>query len=508
MGKRTLITGTLILTFASLITRVLGFIFRVYMSNLMGAEGIGLYQLIFPIYMLIWAASSAGISLAVSKKVAEFSAKGLHQDGIKTLRVALCLSLGISCFLSLLVFIFAPFIATSIIHEPRTELALRYLCYCIPFMAASCCIKGYFQGKQQMSVPAICQIGEQVARMAVIYLLAGLFVPKGIEYACALGAIGLCGGEVISFLFGYILYLLKKRSLPFKKSTYSYHSLFSTIMTISIPLTANRFLTSSLASIENILIPLQLQRYGLSSSSALSTYGMISGMAAPLLFFPSMVTMSISMVLVPAISEAVATHNKRSLTKTISKSIQLTTFIGIGASALFLSLGNEIAMACYNLKEVGYLLRLLAIICPFIYLQNIFTGMLNGLGLQKLTFKGNIFASALCIILTVTLIPRFGVAGYMLAILAQSVFATLYDLVQVLRNTYVLVDIRNWIVKPLLSAVSSCVFMRFVHQMYLVPTFSLRIATLLACLVLASLYGLFLLLFGAITKEDIQMVLR
>ena len=69
MGKKALITGTIVLTLTSFVTKILGFIFRIYMSNIMGAEGVGLYQLVFPIYMLIWSISSAGISLAVSKKV-------------------------------------------------------------------------------------------------------------------------------------------------------------------------------------------------------------------------------------------------------------------------------------------------------------------------------------------------------------------------------------------------------------------------------------------------------
>lgn len=505
MGKKALITGTIILTLASFITRILGFIFRIYMSNVMGAEGVGLYQLIFPIYMMIWAVSSAGISLAVSKKVAELNAKKLHRDSICVLRAALVLSLSISGLLSLLVFIFAPFVATSFIHEPTTGLAIRYLCLCIPFMAASCCIKGYFQGKQQMSVPAIAQISEQVARMAIIYLFASFFVPKGLEYACALGALGLCVGELVSFLFSYIMYLFKKRKLNLKPATLSYATIFGSLISISIPITANRFLTSSLSSIENILIPIQLQKFGLDSSSALATYGMFSGMALPLLFFPSMVTMSISTVLVPAISEAVAMRNERLLKLTIRKSIQFASLIGIGASALFLTLGPEIGLACYNLKEVGDLLRLLAIICPFLYLQSILTGMLNGLGLQKLTFKGNVFASLICILAILLLVPKQGVTGFVIAMLLQACSVTIYHLFHVLKNTHLSIDITNWIIKPSLAAAFGCIFMKYLHHHYLLNHFSSRISTLIAIGLLGGFYVTFLFLFKCLTKKDIAM---
>lgn len=508
MRKKALITGTIILTLASFITRILGFIFRIYMSNIMGAEGVGLYQLIFPIYMMIWAASSAGISLAVSKKVAELSAKQLHRDGIRVLRAALVISLSISGILSLLVFMFSAPVATYFIHEPTTGLAIKYLCLCIPFMAASCCIKGYFQGKQQMSVPAVAQISEQVARMFVIYLFAGFFVPKGLEYACALGALGLCAGELVSFLFAYIMYRFKKSKLSLKPATLGYANILNSLIMISLPITANRFLTSALSSIENILIPIQLQKFGLESSAALASYGMFSGMALPLLFFPSMITMSISVVLVPAISEAVAMRSERLLKLTISKSIQLASLIGIGASALFWTLGPEIGMACYKLKEVGELLKLLAVVCPFLYLQSILTGMLNGLGLQKLTFKGNVMASLLCISSILFLVPRQGVRGFVIAILLQATFVTIYHLMHVLKNTHIPVDINNWMLKPLIAATFGCVVMKYLHTHYLLDVFSIRMSTLIAITLLGLFYIIFLFLFKCLTKDDIKMFLK
>ncbi|MEG0318618.1 MAG: stage V sporulation protein B [Niameybacter sp.] len=507
MGKKALITGTIILTLTSLATKVLGFIFRIYMSNLMGAEGVGLYQLIFPIYMLIWATSSAGISLAVSKKVAEHTAHGRHADGIHTLKAALMISVSIATLMSGFIFVSAPWIATSYIHEPRTALALRYLFVCVPFMAIACCIRGYFQGRQEMAVSGLAQVVEQVARMAIIFFFAGLYIPKGIEYACALGALGLCAGEFCSALFTFIMLQLKKRKLPLSKPTLPYNSVIGTLITISIPITANRFLTSALSSIENILIPIQLQKYGMNSSDALGMYGMFSGMALPLLFFPSMVTMAISTALVPAISEAVAKKNMRVLHKTVSKSIQYSAVIGIGACVLFLTLGNEIAMSCYGRKEVGDLLRYLAIICPFLYLRDILTGMLNGLGLQRLTFKGNSIASVVCIILILILVPHLGIVGFVVALLIQSTLVSCYHLWHALKHINLSVDIIGWFIKPTLAAVAGGLILKYVFTHYLMSLFSLRISTAIGVCSLALFYIVFLFLFKSITKDDIKQFL-
>jgi stage V sporulation protein B len=504
MGKKTLIVGTLVLSAASFITRVLGFIFRIYMSNLMGAEGMGLYQLIFPIYMLIWSATSAGIALSVSKMVAEFTSKKQHANAIRTLRVSLLISISLSIVIGLFIYFFAPYIAIYFIHAPQTTLSLKILATCAPFMAAACCIRGYFQGRQEMVVPAIAQIGEQVMRMLAIYLFAGFFVNKGVSYACALGVVGMCFGEAFSFVFSYISYKLKKSSLKMSKASISYLKLFTSLFSLAIPITANRFLTSTLQSIENILIPIQLQKYGLSEMDAISTYGKFSGMALPLLFFPSMVTMSLSTVLVPVISEAVVTKRKTMLQKMMSKSIQFSALIGIGASALFLTLSKEIAIACYGMADVGEFLYLLAIICPFLYLQSILTGALNGLGLQKTTFKINIIGSIVCISLIFFLVPIKGILGFVIALLLQSGIVTILHMWEILKTIDLTVDILNWIVKPLLSAIAGSLFMKYIYNAYLPSLFSQRISTFIAILALGSFYIAFLFLSKCITTKDIK----
>ncbi|OON92481.1 MAG: polysaccharide biosynthesis protein [Epulopiscium sp. Nele67-Bin001] len=508
MSKKTLVTGTLILTLASFITRILGFVFRVFLSNIMGAEGMGLYQLIFPIYMLAWAACSAGVALAVSKKVAEFNAQKMYQDAIRTLKCAIVISVGTSIPISILLFTCSEPIATKIIQAPDTALSLKLLGTCLPFMATACCIRGYFQGRQEMSIPATAQVLEQCARMLVIYILAGIFAPKDLEYACAIAMVGLCGGEAISCIFTIIMYKVSKSKLVLKPAVNSYSTLFQTIWIMALPITANRFLTSALHSVENILIPMKLQDFGMTSAQALSVYGMYSGMAMPLLFFPSMLTGSLSVALIPAISEAKAKRNTSMLQKTVGMSIQFSSIIGIGAGGLFLALGNEIAIATYNMEDVGYILRLLAMICPFFYLQNILTGVLNGLGLQKMTFQGNVIASVLCIFLILTLVPSQGLVGFTLALLVQSGFATIFHLAHALGSIELPVDVLGWMVKPAIAITCGCIVMRYIFDAILVEMFSFRMATGIAITILGAFYIVFLFVFKCVTKKDIEMFIK
>ncbi|ONI45493.1 polysaccharide biosynthesis protein [Candidatus Epulonipiscioides gigas] len=510
MSKKTLVVGTLILTGASFITRILGFIFRIFLSQVMGAEGMGLYQLIFPIYMLAWAASSAGVSLAVSKKVAEYNAQKRYQDSIKVLQAAISLALLICIPISLFLFFFHESIAIYFVHALDTSLSIMLLGTCLPFMATSCCVRGYFQGRQEMSIPATAQVIEQVARMIIIYFIAGSMVPYGLEYACAAAMLGLCGGELISCLFTVFMYHRSKRGVRLRTSKLTYSAVFSSIFYMSLPITANRFLTSILHSVENILIPMQLEKFGLNHSEALSLFGMYSGMAMPLLLFPSMLTGSLSVALIPSISEAKAMSNEAQLQKTVSLSIQLSSIIGIGACGLFLSLGDEIAAATYgnNMRDVGYILKLLATICPFFYLQGILNGILNGLGLQKLTFQGNIIASVLCIVLILVLVPQSGLVGFTIALLIQAGVATCYHLYHALASILLPVDIIGWMIKPGLAIGFGSVAIRYIYDGVLNQIFTMRIATIIAISLLGIFYITFLFMFKCITKEDIQAFIR
>lgn len=504
MSKKSLIAGTLVLTGASLITRLLGFGFRIYQSNVMGAEGMGLYQLLFPIYMLLWAASSAGIALAIAKMIAAEVSKGEEGNAVHILKVSLLISLPLSLILSISLFLFAPWIARYYIHEPVTELSLKILAFCVPFMSTACCLRGYFQGHQQMSVTALAQIVEQVARMTAIYLLANLLIPMGAKYVCALGVIGMCAGEFFSFIMSFIAYQLKKRKMFLGPVSLKRSETFNMLLVLSIPITANRFLTSGLSSFENILIPINLEKFGLTSHEALALYGKFSGMALPLLMFPSMVTSSLATALVPAISEAVAMKNKTTLQNTIGRAIQFSALIGIGATSLFLSFSKEIAVSCYHLEDVGILLKWLAMICPFLYLQNILTGTMNGLGMQKQTFKTNIIASLCCIATILILVPKKGIIGFVLAMLIQSGFVCCRLLIYVLNFVDLKVDLSQWILKPTIAAIISSFVAITFNRYFLSSYYSMVLSTALSLVTLGLMYILCLILIGSVSIKDIK----
>ena len=215
MGRKQLLVGTAILAGANILTKCMGFFYRIFMSNYIGAEGMGLYQLILPLYTLAWSITAGGFTITVSRLTAREHARGENGSIGRIVKQSASLCLLLSILLSCVLFWGADWIALHILQEPRTALSLRLLAFAIPFMSVGSCLRGFFQGLQQMTVPAFSQILEQLLRIGAIYLLAGIFVPRGLEYACFAAVWGIVLGEAGAFCYTFFHYLHKKRRWKF-----------------------------------------------------------------------------------------------------------------------------------------------------------------------------------------------------------------------------------------------------------------------------------------------------
>lgn len=513
MKKNTVVGGAIILTIASLFTRILGFIYRVYMSNLIGAEGMGLFQLVFPVYMLSHTICCSGASIAISRLVAEEHAKKQYPNMRKILRGAVFSTLFIGLGLSCVLFTSAPFIGRTLLNAPRTILGIRILTFALPFSVVSTCIRAYFYGLKDMSVPAVSQVIEQITRMVVIFLIAGFFIPKGLEYACAMAVVGTIAGEIASFLHVYSCYKMESKKTSKKysnglKFSLGYRTLLASIAAIAIPITANRTVTTLLQSVENIIIPLKLQNFGLSSSEAISVFGQFTGMALPLLFFPSIFTNSLSTTLLPTVSEANAVQNTRRLEYTISKSLQINSLIGIGSTCLFMTFARPLGTAIYNQQEVGNMLFSLSFICPFLFFQATLNSILNGLGEQMVTFRHNIMALCIRISMIYFLIPLYGLNAYLLALFISYILLVFLNLNKILNLTSMEYDIKNWLLKPCLSALAAGLTSNYVANHYIFNHFDQRTGLIFSIALLGVIYLFFVFSLRCITKEDIHIIKR
>lgn len=512
MKQQNVFIATLILTSASLITKLMGFFYRVFMSNTIGAEGMGLYQLIMPIYSLAWSITSAGFTTTISHLTAQENVKGNSKNISRILKHSLLYSAIISIFISLFLYIGGEFIGTNILKEPRTSLSFKFLAFAVPFMTAGSCLRGYFLGMQYPIVPAVSQVLEQIIRIGTVCFLTGYFLPYGLEVACAVTIIGIVLGEFISFLYVVFRYKLyknkhsksKNKLANLNNSTLSHLSVSKLIFTMAIPLCGTRVVGSLLVTIENMLIPRQLQLYGQDVSTALENYGELTGMAMPLVFLPSAFLMAVSISLVPELAKACAVNNKEKIQRTVSATFLFTFVLGIGTASLFAVFPREICYIVYSNQNLGELLFPLAFICPFLYAQITMQGLLNGLGEQTFLFFNHIISSIITISGIFFLMPEYGISGFLISMWASLAVSMGVCLLKLYVKTKIFPSINNCFVRPLLAGVASALIVRYSIQI----SSPSKVLFLCSISSMGLLYLFFLYLQGCFSQSELGIMFK
>ena len=513
MKRESLITGTLWLSGAGLITRLLGFVYRIYLSNLIGSEGMGLYQLISPIYFLLFTLCSAGCHTVISQLVATEYARG-HLAAMRRI-LWICLLpatlLGMAC--TLFVYCSSSWIATHILHDIRASNSIRILCLGLPFCISSTCLKAYFHGLRRMEVPAIEQVVEQIFRMGVIYWLSPLFSGNNIALTCRYVVFGTLAGDFVSCLYTFLAYGLHRRQTGRSASLSAMHAppyrrLLPSICLIALPVTGSRLLTQLLSSFENIILPSVLQRSGLSASVALSLYGEFGGMVMPLLTFPTIITGALSSNLLPLVAGAKAGGNMRRIHASIHHSLRLTFLLAFLFMALFGALGLTLGNQIYPGTNAGSLLRLLSICCPFLYLQTTLSGILNGSGLQAHIFLYQLISSGLRIFILLTFGPVYGFTAFLAGLLVSLILSTLLSLHKITSTYHLKLQAMTSIILPFLSAVLTYLLINLLTHYSSIFSVSGTISLFLNLLLGSSLYFIMLVLTKSITKKDLHEVLH
>jgi stage V sporulation protein B len=472
----------------------------------MGAEGMGLYQLVFPVYNLAWSITCSGFTTTVSKLTAQEKAKGENGNVRRILRLSVIITTILGIVTAIPIYFFANDIASAFFNEPRIGLSFRVLSLGIPFMAAGSCVRGYFFGVQESSIPALNQVLEQLVRMAVIFLIINFFIPYGLEYVCAAATIGIVVEEIFSF--GFVYFMLRSYRATesgVRKPRLSEKQSLSMIFTMAAPLTANRVTGSLLAMLENALIPRRLQAFGLSAGAAMGAYGQISGMALPLVYFPSAFLISLSISLVPAVSEASATGQRARINYTSEKSMLFACVIGFCAAAMFIAFSKELGLIIYN-QDLSHTLLLFGIMCPLLYMQVVLSGILNGLGFQTFIFRNSLISSVISIAFIYFLTPLYGVDAFIAGWFIGLVVVCALEVGKLKTSVSLRFDFLNWFLKPLLCAAVAGLLAKTTADRWLFAVLGNPLGLAASLAVLLCVYLTLIVVAGCVSTEDIRNV--
>lgn len=415
--KNAVIKGTIILTLAGFLSRFAGFFYRVLATKCIGSVGIGLIQLVMPVIGISAALCSSGIQTAISKFAAAMNKK------FSWLLSGLIISIPVSIIFSVFVWLKADFIARNIFLTPECSNLIKILCISVPFSSMHNCINGYYYGLKQSGIPATSQLLEQAVRIIFIGFYYYSFINTGnpVSVECAL--YGNIVGELSACILCLAALFLKKHKASLHNKTTFLKSLkcvvtnSKQIFTYSFPLTLNHLLMHILESGETILIPAVLIISGLEQKEALSLYGILTGMTLPLIMFPSAITNSMAVMLLPKISKSQSDNNISNIKHTINSSINLCMHMGIACSFLFFAYGGRLGSYLFNESMVEEFVKTLSFICPFIFLRTTLSSILNGLGKTSLTFISAIAGTSIRLFSLIIIVPVTGIRGYLISLL-------------------------------------------------------------------------------------------
>lgn len=421
--KNVFIAGTLFLTLAGVATRIIGFFYRIFLSRLIGAEGLGIYQLLSPVTALGFAVTAAGIQTSISKFVSTEIGKKNPAAARHYLAVGLLISLFLSTITGLFIWLFADFMADSLLGDTRCTPLLRVLSFSFVPACIHACINGYYYGLKKTAVPSLCQLSEQLARVGSVYVMYHICIEKGQPFSLSMTIWGLVIGEIASTLVSITFYTF---GLPYGrrkqgKSDSLQNAYVRNLLGMAVPLTANRIVLNLFASVENIMIPNRLCAFGYTTSEALSVYGILTGMSMSVVMFPSVITNSVSVLLLPTISEAQAIGDTGLIRRTITRTIRICLLLGFTCTTGFFFSGKLLGNLLFENALSGTFIATLGWICPFLYLSSTLTSVLHGLGYPGMTFFLNLLACAIRILFVLLAIPVYGIKSYLIGMLVSQI---------------------------------------------------------------------------------------
>lgn len=386
-----------IVTVFSACEKFLGFMYRIFLSRTIGAEGIGLYQVALSLFALLFTFSCSGTPITVSRLMTKYRAQGEPKRASKVVCAGLSYTLLIVVPLCAVIFLFKGYLGFLFADERCVNIFLVLLPGLV-FTSVYSVLRGVFWGNKDFLPYSVIELLEEICMIIVgILLISGA---KDV-YGGALGAgIAVLVSYVFSFLLATATFFFRKNKIVNPKGE------FKPLISSATPVTAMRTANSLITSLVSIILPMRLMEYGYSSSQAMSAYGAAIGQTFPILSIPTMLIGSFILVLTPALSENYYKGRHKELKVDLEKSLKFTIFISSLFVPLFLVFGNEAGIIIFDNHESGKYLSFSSVLTVFMGISSITTSILNSMGMEQKTLKYFII-SALLMLVSVIILPKF-----------------------------------------------------------------------------------------------------
>ncbi len=433
--KRSFIGGATIIMVATIVAKIIGALYRIPLTNVLGAEGMGIYQLIFPVYSLILSVSSGALPIAISMLVSDKLAGGEKEDARELLSSALSALLMVGVALTLVLILLSGAIG-RLQGSQDTSIGYVIIAPSILFVSGLSVMKGYFQGTANMFPTALSQIIEAVIKLVVGLALSYFLMRYGVKWAVAGGLLGVTIGEAMAFFTLYIMYRKANPplnlSLDFKASKEKYKE----ILNISLPITIGGIVFPLTQMIDSFAVVNILSR-SIQTGLATSYYGLYSGCVSSLINLPIVIGLSLGVAVVPHLSQSKASHDLYSIKKKTTTAIKISLIIGVPFAVLFFVAPDSLLGLLYSnlsrmeLSVATRLLRISSITVIFLSVNQISTSVLQGLNFTKVALKNTVVTGICKVICDVIMLFIFGIDGVAYSSVVSYALGSLLNLVSI-----------------------------------------------------------------------------
>ncbi|NLL48502.1 MAG: polysaccharide biosynthesis protein [Firmicutes bacterium] len=512
MTKESFLRGAVVLTLASLVSRMIGLAYMIALPRLIYDDGMGLYQLVKPIHYFAAVVALAGVPVAIAKLTAEKVALGSKRDVQRVFQVGTALMVLSGGVVGLALLFGANWFAFRFARDMGVAKTLALLGPACFFLALSAAMRGFFQGLQCMTPTAVAQIIDQLVRVLVTMLASAWLRPRGVEMAVTGIAIGFIAGEFTGWLVLVIYYAIKGQKLmldiPEKQRQVpeSFWQIAKKIVLLASPAVVATILWPVMQLADSLLIPQRMQMAGFSPAQIREGLGHL-GMALTLAHFPNVVTVALATSLVPAISEAWALKSKRLVQYRTQEALRIALIFGIPSCAALFVLAKPLSQLLFGYVQVAAPLAILSFGAISLGIIQASTGVLQGLG-QMLVPVRNLALGVVCkFLLNYYLLaqPQIGMLGAAWSTTASWAVIALLNLASVYKEVDHALSLRASLLYPSLVTIFAALWMYLTQDTlaYFIPEGAASFLALISGFVL---YFLFLMPTKSLTKRDLHLL--
>lgn len=491
--KNTVLYASTVLACGNIALQILAFLYRVILSRYAGAEGLGVYRLVNSAYMIIHASCISGVTLACSRLSAAAQARHEKNKISAILRLAFSVFFTIISVWALIFYFKTDMIAESFLGDSRCAKAFPFVLICLALTGIENIFKSLFIGLGRMQYTSYSEVGEQLVRIAAVWILLNAYGGDDYGIIAMLIFLGMVISEIFSVVFLSTVFR-KERPLLVKERGKIDKHLIHHFFIIALPVCSSSLISNVLNSMGNVLLPKRLMVSGLTYEEALSALGIVSGMAMPLMLLPIALVSSVGTALLPTVVAAHATGNKKRLQTLVERAISTIGLIAIPATAFLVPLAPGLSELFYKVAIPSSYFYLLGIVAVLTYYQIITASLLNGVGLQQYNFvtliSGEILQIASIYVFAAN--SKLGINGYLYAMVLAEAFVTLLNLIILHRHTGFRVRVFRRFAVPIICGATTFAWTRIFLAFFTHHCSSMTVAILLAALGAVLLYLLIL----------------